>query len=148
MTTSHVNVFLNAIKSIDSTYGGRDKDESSLTAILYTAKEPKIKWTMESTPHTNKVVRIIAVATDAYFKLPDEIPPLYAGPEYSFPVPEGYADCNYGPPKLSTIIKLMEVDEFYLTPMIYGYSPQNNWDRAFIQMWTRWYWFGDMYDDA
>lgn len=56
LTTSNKETFLTAVKTVDSTYGGIDKKESSLTAILYTATEPKIKW---SSKDTKRVVKII-----------------------------------------------------------------------------------------
>ncbi|OXA47850.1 hypothetical protein Fcan01_17432 [Folsomia candida] len=49
LTTSNKETFLTAVKTVDSTYGGIDKKESSLTAILYTATEPKIKWSSKDT---------------------------------------------------------------------------------------------------
>lgn len=130
MTTSNVDDFLDAIKSIDSTFGGHDEDESSLTALLYTATEPKINWTLGSTPHTNKVVKLIAIATDAYYKSHDNIPEN-AGPEYNYPVPNGYADCTYGPPKLRTLFDLLRKEKIYLIRFIYGYYTSNDWDKEF-----------------
>lgn len=147
MTTSNVDDFLNAIKSIDSTFGGHDKDESSLTALLYTATEPKIKWTLRSTPHTIKAVKIIAIATDAYFKSHDEIPRENAGPEYSYPRPEGYADCTYGPPKLSTTFDILTENKFYFIPMIYGTGrTRYDWHAALTTDCV-WCWLGNVNDD-
>lgn len=111
MTTSDVWAFLEAVRSINSTYGGKDNNESSLTALLYTMTEPAIKWTLGS----NNVIKIIALATDTYLKSHDEIP-KDAGPEYNYPVPDGYADC---PPKMSTVLDLQKNRDFFLIPTLF-----------------------------
>ncbi|OXA42351.1 hypothetical protein Fcan01_22955 [Folsomia candida] len=80
-------------------YGGKDDYESSLTALLYTAVEPRIKWSSDSMG----LLKIIAVASDAFWKDYSR-PPNPAGPEFSYPeMPaDGRGSCFNRPQGLKT----------------------------------------------
>ncbi|OXA39328.1 hypothetical protein Fcan01_25910 [Folsomia candida] len=126
LTTSNNETFLDAVRNVDSTYGGRDEYESSLTALLYTATEPKIKWSSKDTKH---VVKIIAIGSDAYWKshIPDSSP---AGPEYSYPEgpKSGYGNCSHRPPHLTDVLETLANENFYVLPIIYGDKTPGMWN--------------------
>ncbi|OXA48113.1 hypothetical protein Fcan01_17425 [Folsomia candida] len=125
LTTSNKEAFLAAITNVDSTYGGRDRYESSLTALLFTATEPKIKWSSKDTKH---VVKIITIATDAFWKSYSN-ETMSTGPEYDYPEgPTGaYGDCSQRPPTINDAFKTLEKGKFHMIPMIYG-DTRNLWN--------------------
>ncbi|OXA41937.1 hypothetical protein Fcan01_23199 [Folsomia candida] len=128
LTTSNKEAFLAAVNNVDSTYGGRDIYESSLTALLYTATEPKIKW---SSKNTKRVIKIIAIASDAFWKSSSEIPSS-AGPEYMYPLGPigGYGDCSHRPPRINDVFATLANENFYLLPIVYGGKTFKQWNNT------------------
>ncbi|OXA48111.1 hypothetical protein Fcan01_17427 [Folsomia candida] len=153
LTTSNKRTFLTAVKNVDSTYGGRDKYESSLTALLYTATEPKIKW---SPKNTKRVVKIIAIATDTFWKSYNEYHyPVDAGPEYKYPVGPvgGYGNCSHRLPISDDVFDTLREEQFYLIPMIYGDNSTRLWNDTLASLMRDKYfiekepvWNSDFYD--
>lgn len=129
LTTSENKTFLAAVKGVDSTYGGRDEHESSLTALLYTAREPQIKWSKDA----KNLVKIIAIASDAFWKSYNYWDkPVNPGPEYSYPVgPTGqYGNCSHRPPTTGDVLQTLAKENFYLLPIIYGDNSSDLWKEA------------------
>lgn len=119
LSTSNKTEFLAAVRNVDSTYGGRDVQESSLNALQYTATEPNIKWSLNS----NHTLKIIAIATGAFYKNYGN-----GGPEDKYPeAPSGaYSDCLHRPPYFGGIFKVLTNERFFVLPIIYGTA------------WSRW----------
>ncbi|OXA41980.1 hypothetical protein Fcan01_23207 [Folsomia candida] len=126
LTTSNKETILSAVRNVDSTYGGKDELESSLTALLYTATEPKIKW---SSNDAKRVVKIIAIASDAFWKSYSEIPSS-AGPEYGYPEGPtgGYGNCSHRPPYAKDVLTILANENFNLLPVIYGSYNTGLWN--------------------
>ncbi|OXA48112.1 hypothetical protein Fcan01_17424 [Folsomia candida] len=153
LTTSNKRTFLTAVKKVDSTYGGRDKYESSLTALLYTATEPKIKWSPKDTKH---VIKIIAIATDTFWKSYNIYQnPVDAGPEYKYPVgPVGeFGNCSHRLPISDDVFDKLGREQFYLIPMIYGDNSTRLWNDTLSSLMRDKYfiekepvWNSDFYD--
>ncbi|OXA47848.1 hypothetical protein Fcan01_17430 [Folsomia candida] len=132
LTISNKETFLTAVKNVNSTYGGRDKYESSLTALLYTATEPKIKW---SSKDTKSVVKIIAIASDTLWKSYSN-ETIGTGPEYGYPEGPigGYGNCLHRPPITNDVFKTLEKEQFYLIPMIYGDNSRRLWNNTLMSV--------------